>query len=154
MDMDERGGSVRKTYRYRLKPAPKQAGVSERVLWHCRTLDFAAVAECKTARERCHVSVSYDSQKSALPDLTAEYPDYSEARFQVLPHVLLRHDRAFQAFFRRLKAGKRPGYSRFQGHIPLTPSAFLGMEMGWCWMGMRSACPRLAVFLSNCSDRC
>jgi Probable transposase len=33
----------------------------------------------------------------------------------VLQDVLHRLDRAFQAFFRRLKAGERPGYPRFRG---------------------------------------
>jgi putative transposase len=34
---------------------------------------------------------------------------------QVLQDVLTRLDRAFQAFFRRVKSGEKPGYPRFQG---------------------------------------
>lgn len=34
---------------------------------------------------------------------------------QVLQDVLHRVDRAFQAFFRRVKAGETPGYPRFKG---------------------------------------
>jgi transposase len=42
-------------------------------------------------------------------------PDYTEVNAQVLQDVILRVDRAFQAFFRRVKARVTPGYPRFQG---------------------------------------
>jgi putative transposase len=50
-----------------------------------------------------------------LPDLKAACPDYAEVNAQVLQDVVLRVERAFAGFFRRLKAGKEPGYPRFQG---------------------------------------
>lgn len=45
-------------------------------------------------------------------------PEDAEVNSQVSRDVVLRVDRAFQAFFRRLKAGQTPktvGYPRFQG---------------------------------------
>ncbi len=42
-------------------------------------------------------------------------PDYAEVTSQVLQDVVQRVDRAFQAFFRRGKAGETPGYPRFRG---------------------------------------
>jgi putative transposase len=42
-------------------------------------------------------------------------PEYGEVNSQVLQDVVLRVDRAFQAFFRRVKAGDTPGYPRFHG---------------------------------------
>ena len=42
-------------------------------------------------------------------------PEYRDIHSQVLQDVLTRLDRAFQAFFRRVKAGETPGYPRFQG---------------------------------------
>jgi putative transposase len=46
----------------------------------------------------------------------------------VLQDVLTRLDRAFQAFFRRVKAGETPGYPRFQG--PARYNSFTYKQMG------------------------
>jgi putative transposase len=43
-------------------------------------------------------------------------PEYGEVNSQVLQDVVLRVDRAFQAFFCRVKAGETPGYPRSHGH--------------------------------------
>src|SRR5262245_7442092 len=96
-------------------PTPEQERALEHVLWRCRTLYNTALEERKTAWERCRVSVSYYHQKAELPDLKADFPEYTEVHSQVLQDVLSRFERAFQAFFRRLKAGEEPGYPRFQG---------------------------------------
>jgi putative transposase len=42
-------------------------------------------------------------------------PEYGEVNAQVLQDVVLRVDRAFQAFFRRIREGQTPGYPRFHG---------------------------------------
>jgi putative transposase len=113
--MEQQRGSVRKTYKYRLNPTPKQERALERVLWRCRTLYNTALDERKTAWERCRVSVSYYQQKAELPDLKAACPEYAEVNAQVVQDVVLRVERAFHAFFRCVKAGEQPGYPRFQG---------------------------------------
>src|SRR5215472_11105691 len=107
--------SVRKTYRYRLYPTPEQEQALEIVLWRCRTLYNVALEERKTAWERRGVSFNYYDQANELPDLKAACPEYTEVNAQVLQDVLKRLDRAFQAFFRRIKEGEKPGYPRFQG---------------------------------------
>jgi putative transposase len=50
-----------------------------------------------------------------LPDVKEVMPDYTEINAQVLQDVVLRVERAFQAFFRHVKAGEAPAYPRFQG---------------------------------------
>jgi putative transposase len=40
-------------------------------------------------------------------------PEYAEVNAQVLQEVVLRVDRAFQAFFQRIRDGATPGYPRF-----------------------------------------
>jgi putative transposase len=61
-------------------------------------------------------SVSYYEQKRDLPEIKAEIrEEYQQIHSQVLQDVLLRLDRAFKAFFRRVKNGEEPGYPRFQG---------------------------------------
>jgi putative transposase len=111
----QRSDSVRKTYKYKLMPTPEQEQALEGVLWRCRTLYNTVLEERKTAWEHCGVSLSYYQQKAALPDLKAACPEYAEVNAQVLQDVILRVERTFQAFFRRLKNGEQPGYPRFQG---------------------------------------
>ncbi|HEU4783271.1 MAG TPA: transposase [Ktedonobacterales bacterium] len=104
-----------KTYKYRLIPTPEQERTLDTILWRCRDLYNTALDERKTAWERGHVSLTYYRQKAELPDLKADIPEYTEVHSQVLQDVLLRLDRAFQAFFRRVSNGEEPGYPRFQG---------------------------------------
>src|SRR5215475_2040126 len=106
--------SVRKTFKYRLMPTPERA--LETVLSRCRTLYNIAREQRKTWWDRGQsIGATYSQQKAELPDLKAACPEYAEVNAQVLQDVILRVDRAFQAFFRRVQAGKEPGYPRFQG---------------------------------------
>ena len=120
--MEQQSGSVRTTYKYKLMPTPAQQRALERVLWCCRTLYNTALEERKTAWERCQVSVSYYQQKAELPELKAACHEYAEVNEQMLQDVILRVERAYQAFFRRLQAGEQPGYPRFQGATATTAS--------------------------------
>jgi putative transposase len=51
-----------------------------------------------------------------LPDVKAACPEYTDVHSLVLQDVLVRLDRAYQAFFRRVQAGEKAGFPRFQGH--------------------------------------
>jgi putative transposase len=107
--------TVRKTYKYKLHPTPAQAKAMEQVLWRCRELYNAGLEERKAAWEKRRVSVNFAMQSAQLPDIKEVRPDYLDINAQVLQEVLHRLDKAFQAFFRRVKAGEQPGYPRFQG---------------------------------------
>src|SRR5690349_13686899 len=107
--------SVRKTYQYKLKPTCEQERQLERTLLLCRHVYNAAVGERREAWRLRGVSVTYYQQKAELPEIKAEMPEYAEVHSQVLQHVVLRADRAFQAFFQRIRDGKTPGYPRFHG---------------------------------------
>src|SRR6516225_2377850 len=111
--MEQQG--IRKTFKFKLKPSPEQERVFDRTLMLCRHVYNAAIGERREAWRKCGVSVNYYQQKAELPGIKAEMPEYGEVHSQVLQDVVLRVDRAFQAFFRRLKAGQTPGYPRFQG---------------------------------------
>jgi putative transposase len=85
-------------------------------LWRCRTRDNGALEQRKLWWERGQgVGVSDYQQKAELPGLKAACPEFSELHAHVWQEVMLRLDRAFQAFFRRVKAGETPGYPRCQG---------------------------------------
>jgi putative transposase len=108
--------SVRKTYRYRLKPTPEQARVLDTVVLRCRTLYNVALEQRKTWWGHGQgTSATYYQQATELPDLKAACREYSEVHSQVLQDVLRRVDKAYHAFFRRVANGETPGYPRFQG---------------------------------------
>jgi putative transposase len=107
--------TVRKAFKYKLTPSPAQAQVLEEVLWRCRELYNAGLEERKAAWEKCHVSVNFAMQSAQLPGIKGVRPEYRDINVQVLQDVLHRLERAFQAFFRRVKADEQPGYPRFQG---------------------------------------
>src|SRR5260221_1901365 len=107
--------TVRKTFNYKLQPTAEQEQAMESVMWRCRELYNAALQERMLAWERGHVSLTAASQSAQLPEIKDVRPEYRDIHSQVLQDVLARLDRAFQAFFRRVKAGEAPGYPRFQG---------------------------------------
>jgi len=107
--------SVRKTYRYKLIPTPAQERTLETVVWRCRELYNAGLEERKAAWEKCGISVNFSMQSAQLPAIKNVRSEYQDINAQVLQDVLHRLDKAFEAFFRRVRQGERPGYPRFQG---------------------------------------
>jgi putative transposase len=106
---------VRKTFKYKLLPTPEQEQALATVVWRCRELSNAGLQERTAAWEKCRVCVSFAMQSAQLPAIKQVRPEYREINAQVLQDVLRRLDKAFAAFFRRVQAGERPGYPRFQG---------------------------------------
>jgi putative transposase len=104
-----------KMFKYKLHPTPAQAAQLAGVLRLCRELYNAALQERKEAWQKCHVSVNYYQQKAQLPEIRSSREDCAAIYSQVLQDVVLRLDRAFKAFFRRIATGEKPGYPRFKG---------------------------------------
>jgi putative transposase len=116
--------TVRKTIKYKLTPTPVQERelerVLERVLGLCRWQYNSALEQRITAWQRVHVSLSRFQQEAELKDIRAAYPEYAGIHSHVshVSHVLqaalARLDKTYQAFFRRLKAGEKAGFPRYQ----------------------------------------
>src|SRR5262245_46891621 len=106
---------VRKTYQEKLRPTPHQERQLEAVLWRCRTLYNTALEQRITLWRQRGVSVTRYQQEAELKALRAELPDYEAIHSHVLQDVLARLEKTYQAFFRRLVNGERPGFPRFQG---------------------------------------
>src|SRR5215831_17388985 len=107
---------VRTAFKCKLPPTPAQDQALETVLSRCRTLYNVALEQRTTWWERGQgKSATYYQQKAELPDLKAAHPQFTNVHSQVVQDVLLRVDRTYQAFFRRVQAGEAPGYPRFQG---------------------------------------
>ena len=114
--MSEQGiQTVRKTYKYKLKPTSEQERAMGFVLRHCRELYNAALQERSEAWHKCGVGVTEAMQSAQLPAIKEVRPEYRDIHSQVLQDVLTRLDRAFQRFFARVKTGETPGYPRFHG---------------------------------------
>jgi putative transposase len=107
--------TCRKTYQEKLRPTPTQERALERVLWCCRTLYNTALQQRITAWQRCHICLTRYQQEAELTAIREAFPEYAALHSHVLQDVLARLDTTYQAFFRRLAAGRQPGFPRFQG---------------------------------------
>ncbi|MGH9637639.1 MAG: RNA-guided endonuclease InsQ/TnpB family protein [Candidatus Angelobacter sp.] len=107
--------SLRKTYKYKLKPTPAQERLLDGILWVSRRLYNTALEQRIFLYRQRGVSLSRYQQEAELKDLRAAMPEYAALHSHVLQDVLARLDKTYQAFFRRMRAGQTPGFPRFQG---------------------------------------
>lgn len=107
---------MRLTYKYRLFPSSAQRTSLEKTLDACRWLYNKTLETRKNAWEQEQKSVGRYDTIGMIPQWRAEHPALADVHSQVLQEVCTRVDLAFQAFFRRVKAGgDEPGYPRFRG---------------------------------------
>jgi transposase len=139
--------SIRKTYRYKLHPTPQHERVLERVLMLCRHVYNAALQERREAWQKCGVNVTYYQQKAELPGVKEAMPGYGEVHSQVLQDVVLRVERAFQAFFQRIGEGQAPGYPASMAETATIASPTRSSRMARGWTMDFSFSPRLAELL-------
>jgi putative transposase len=103
-----------KTYKFRIYPSKAQVKKLEHTLDLCCELYNAGLQERRDAWKICRKSVSHYDQKNQLPEIKEIREDLKDVYSQVLCDVLRRLDKAFDAFFRRLKSGDKAGYPRFR----------------------------------------
>jgi len=121
---------VRKTYKYRIYANREVLGKADNWLFLCRRLYNIALEQRITIYRQNKGSISYYSQKRQLPDFKAGFPEYKEVGSQVIQDVLLRLDRAYKAFFRRVKNGNgKVGFPRFKGRYRY--DSFTLTQAGW-----------------------
>ena len=143
---------TRKALKYRLYPTPMQEQTLLFVLRRCRHLYNSALEERRAFYQMRRKSLGYSQQAAELSEIKAAYPAYQDIHSQVLQDVLRRLDKAFAAFFRRIRNGEKPGYPRFQGQgrydcspipSPASPS-----------LGRCSPSPRLVTSRYVYTERC
>jgi len=123
---------VRRAYLYRLYPDRGQSNKLDWTLNRCRELYNAALEERREAYRMCGISVGYYDQKRQLPAIKEVRPEYKQIGSQVLQDVTARLDKAFQAFFKRVRQGvdgKKIGYPRFKGRYRY--NSFTLSQTGW-----------------------
>lgn len=106
---------MKRTYKFRLFTTEKQEDKLEEILSLCRFLYNSALEERREAYKKAKISLSYNTQQNELPEVKEIVPELNTVYSQTLQDVLRRLDKAFQAFFRRIKNGEEPGYPRFKG---------------------------------------
>jgi putative transposase len=106
---------VRKAYQEQLRPTPAQERALEAVLWRCRTLYNTALQQRSFLWRHRGVSLTRSQQEAGLKTLRAELPEYAAIHSHVLQGVLAWLDKTYQAFFRRVAHGEKPGFPRFHG---------------------------------------
>src|SRR5919108_2698618 len=106
---------MRKTYKYRIYLTNGQRRILNTMLEECRWVYNQTVEAREFAYEQSIKCGLYDTQ-AMLPGWKETRPSLKLVHSQVLQNVQVRVDLAFQAFFRRLKAGEaQVGYPRFKG---------------------------------------
>lgn len=105
---------MKRTYEYRLYPRHRERDALDTLLEQAREVYNAALAQCKAAYETTGKHQTALSQWPYFREWRNAYPDVI-LNASSLQHILRRVDKAYSAFFRRIKAGETPGYPRFKG---------------------------------------
>ncbi|MDK2127110.1 RNA-guided endonuclease InsQ/TnpB family protein, partial [Parachitinimonas caeni] len=104
----------RRKVTFKLYPNAAQSERLEQwVRLHCELYN-AALEERIDAYRKTGKSISYYDQQNILPEVKALRPELVELGSHALQQTLRKLDLAFQAFFRRAKAGQTPGFPRFK----------------------------------------
>jgi len=104
----------RRKVTFKLYPNASQAErLTGWIRLHCELYN-AALEERIDAYRKHRKSISYYDQQNVLPEIKADRPEMVELGSHALQQTLRKLDLAFQAFFRRVKAGHTPGFPRFK----------------------------------------
>ena len=87
--------------------------LDERLRAHCRLYN-AALQEHRDAWRMARRSITFSSQSRELTLVRQDDPEWAGEHRRLAVATLRRVDDAFQAFFRRVKAGETPGFPRFK----------------------------------------
>ena len=106
---------MRKTMKYRLYPTKHQQHLLDETLDTCRQVYNQTLAHRKEAWEQRQDTCSLYDTNAMLTQWKQQYPILTQVHSQVLQNAQERVDLAYKAFFRRVKAGEKPGFPRFRG---------------------------------------
>jgi putative transposase len=104
-----------KTFRYRLYPSKTQQKLLDSTLETCRRFYNDCLAERKDVFEAEQRSIGKFEQLKHVKEIKAANPYARRVHSHILQVVVSDLDKAFRAFFRRVKTGEKAGYPRFKG---------------------------------------
>ena len=105
---------MRRSYKFPLRPTARQHVALGKCLDAHRELYNAALQERRDAWKLCQVGISYNAQSAQLSEIRTLRPDVAVWSFSSEQATLRRLNKAFDAFFRRVRSGDTPGYPRFK----------------------------------------
>jgi putative transposase len=103
-----------KTFQYHLYPTKTQQRIMDSTIETCRRFYNECLAERKTAYEERGETIGKFQQLRKVKVLKATSPFAKNIHSHILQVAVADLDKAFQAFFRRVKSGEKPGYPRFK----------------------------------------
>ncbi|ASU84375.1 transposase [Nocardiopsis gilva YIM 90087] len=108
---------MNRAYKFLLRPTKRQQAVLTQMLRdHCSLYNGALQERRDAYAHASKTKIKYGNQSAQLKDIRAFDPErQGRWSFSSQQATLRRLDEAFQAFFRRVKAGQKPGYPRFKG---------------------------------------
>jgi putative transposase len=106
---------VRRSYKFRMRPTARQHVALDSCVESHRELYNAALQERRDAWRANRTRIVYGDQSVQLEEIRAVRPDVGVWSFSSQQATLRRLNKAFDGFFRRVKAGATPGYPRFRG---------------------------------------
>ena len=115
---------LRKAFKFLLRPTKKQARLLQQNLDECRWLYNQLLEQRILAYDELDISLTQYQQLMLLPLLKEERPSLNLVHSQVLQDVVIRLEKSFQGFFRRCKAGEKPGFPRFRGYYRYSSFCF------------------------------
>jgi len=108
---------MRKTFLYKARINKQTEANCNQWLETCRILYNLALDQRISTYRQYRISVSVYEQMGQLTDLKKAYPEFKAVGSQCLQEVLQRLDKAFKAFFQRIKLGNgKAGFPRFKGY--------------------------------------
>lgn len=104
-----------RAFRYPLRLNQQEAAGLDEIRLACQRLYNAALEQRKDAYRKQKKSISRIDQQKQLTELRKFDPeDYGSKSLLILRSPLFRLERAYKAFFRRIKQGQKPGFPRFK----------------------------------------
>ncbi|MCY0936114.1 RNA-guided endonuclease InsQ/TnpB family protein [Streptomyces sp. H34-S4] len=106
-----------RAYKFLMRPTVGQSiALGEMLRDHCGLYNGALQERRDAYRHSSKTSIKYGMQSAQLKDIRAFDPErHGRWSFSSQQATLRRLDKAFTAFFRRIKSGDTPGYPRFRG---------------------------------------
>jgi putative transposase len=121
---------MKKTFKYRLLGNKQTFTNADAWLLLCRRLYNAALEQRIGIYRQGKKTISCYSQINQLPELREAFPEYQRVGSQVLQDVIERLDKAYKAFFRRVRNGEgKAGFPRFRSRDRY--DSFTLKQAGW-----------------------
>jgi putative transposase len=121
---------MRKTFLYKIEMNRRTEATCNQWLETCRTLYNLALDQRIGVYRQDKKHISAYTQMGQLPELKEAFPQFKEVGSQCLQDVIDRLDKAFKAFFRRVKERRvKAGFPRFKGYGRY--DSFTLKQAGW-----------------------